>query len=87
VLKVLTVPNIQNWSEINGLFKQKNMKAKLEKGQKVRVTQRNGKTIDGIIRDWDYNCCTFEVQYNVDYIKSGNVWTMICVPENSIELI
>ncbi|EXY87967.1 hypothetical protein M125_5403 [Bacteroides fragilis str. 3998T(B)3] len=47
----------------------------------------NGETVDGVIKDWDYNCCTFEAQYDVDYIKSGNVWTMICVPEDCIELI
>ncbi|MFT0206164.1 hypothetical protein ACMSFV_19915 [Bacteroides thetaiotaomicron] len=63
------------------------MKAKFEKGQEVRVTKLNGETVDGVIKDWDYNCCTFEAQYDVDYIKSGNVWTMVCVPEDCIELI
>lgn len=63
------------------------MKATFERGQEVRVTNRNGETVEGVIRDWDYNCCTFDVQYDVDYVKDGNVWTLICVPEECIELI
>ena len=35
------------------------MEAKFKKGQSVRITKRNGEIIDGIIRDWDYNICTF----------------------------
>lgn len=63
------------------------MKAKFEKGQEVRGTKANGETVTGVIKDWDYNCCTFDVQYDVDYVKDGNVWTMVCVPEECIELI
>lgn len=63
------------------------MKAKFEKGQEVRVTKRNGETVSGVIKDWDFNYCTFDVQYDVDYVKDGNVWTMLCVPEECIELI
>lgn len=63
------------------------MDAKFHEGQKVRITQKNGETIDGVIRDWDYNCCTFERQYSVDYLKDGKDWIMIGVPEDCIELI
>lgn len=63
------------------------MKAKFEKGQEVQVTKANDETVTGVIKGWDYNCCTFDVQYDVDYVKDGNVWTLICVPEECIELI
>lgn len=63
------------------------MKAKFEKGQEVQVTKANGETVTGVIKGRDYNCCTFDVQYDVDYVKDGNVWTLICVPEECVELI
>ena len=63
------------------------MKAKFEKGQEVQVTKANGETVTGVIKGWDYNCCTFDVQSDVDYVKDDNVWTLICVPEECIELI
>lgn len=47
------------------------MEAKFKKGQSVRITKRNGEVIDGVIRDWDYNICTFGREYNVDYMKDG----------------
>lgn len=47
------------------------MEAKFKKGQSVRITKRNGEVIDGVIRDWDYNICTFGREYNVDYTKDG----------------
>ena len=54
------------------------MKAKFEKGQEVRVTKLNGETVDGVIKDWDYNCCTFEAQYDVDYMYRINLkWIVI----------
>ena len=46
------------------------MEAKFKKGQSVRITKRNGETIDGIVRDWDYNICTFGREYNIDYMKT-----------------
>ena len=61
------------------------MEAKFKKGQSVRITKRNGEVIDGVIRDWDYNICTFGREYNVDYMKDGQVWTVICVPEDAIQ--
>ena len=36
-------------------------------------------------RDWDYNICTFGREYNVDYMKDGQVWIVICVPEDVIQ--
>ena len=57
------------------------MEVKFKKGQSVRITKRNGEIIDGIVRDWDYNICTFVREYNIDYMKNGQVWTVICVPE------
>ena len=58
------------------------MEVKFKKGQSVRITKRNGEIIDGIVRDWDYNICTFVREYNIDYMKNGQVWTVICVPED-----
>ena len=46
------------------------MEAKFKKGQSVRITKRNGEVID---------------EYNVDYTKDGQVWTVICVPEDAIQ--
>ena len=56
------------------------MEAKFKKGQSVRITKRNGEIIDGIVRDWDYNICTFVREYNIDYMKNGQVWTVRCFP-------
>ena len=47
------------------------MEAKFKKGQSVRITKRNGEVIDGVIRDWDYNICTFGREYNVDVSVSA----------------
>ena len=49
------------------------MEVKFKKGQSVRITKRNGEIIDGIVRDWDYNICTFVREYNIDYMKNGQV--------------
>lgn len=63
------------------------MEAKFEAGQKVRVTSRNGKVVEGTIRDWDYNCCTFEPEYDLDYLKDGKMWIMIGIPEVNIDAL
>lgn len=42
---------------------------------------------DGVISGWDYNCCTFEREYDVNYLKNNEVWTTIGIPENRIEII
>ena len=60
---------------------------KFQKGDKVKVTQRNGKVIFGEIRDFDYNVCTFKKQYDVDYVDGGRMMTMLCVPEEAIEKV
>lgn len=59
---------------------------KFGKGDKVTVTRRNGAKVIGIISGWDYNVCTFEVEYDVDYLKDGKNFTMICVPQTAITL-
>ena len=61
------------------------MEVKFKKGQSVRITKRNGEIIDGIGSDWDYNICTFVREYNIDDMKNGQVWTVICVPEDAIK--
>ena len=61
------------------------MEVKFKKGQSVRITKRNGEIIDGIVRDWDYNICTFVREYNKKKKKNGQVWTVICVPEDAIK--
>ena len=58
-----------------------------KKGDKVKVTMRGGKVIDGIVHDADYNLCTFEKQYDVDYELNGRTRTMMCVPESAIEKV
>jgi small nuclear ribonucleoprotein (snRNP)-like protein len=59
---------------------------KFNKGDKVTVTRRNGDTLTGTISGWDYNVCTFEVEYDVDYLKDGKIFTLICVPQTAITL-
>lgn len=63
------------------------MEARFEKGQKVKVTTKSGNSIEGTVKDWDYNYCTFEKEYAIGYLKNGEVWTMIGVPEKNIILI
>lgn len=53
------------------------MEVKFKKGQSVRITKRNGEIIDGIVRDWDYNICTFVREYNIDYMKNGGKATQL----------
>lgn len=59
---------------------------KFSKGDKVTVTRRNGEIISGTVLDWDYNLCTWDIEYDVDYLKDGKVFTMLCVPESAITL-
>ena len=47
-----------------------------KKGQSVIVTTKNGK-IEGKISSVDTNICTWETEYSVEYMKDGNLWTMI----------
>ena len=60
---------------------------KFNEGDKVIVTRRNGAKISGTVRDWDYNACTFEVEYSIDYLKDGKIFTLICVPQTAITQI
>lgn len=59
---------------------------KFNKGDRVTVTHRNGDKVTGIISGWDYNVCTFEVEYDVDYLKDGKIFTLMCVPRTAIAL-
>ena len=54
------------------------MEVKFKKGQSVRITKRNGEIIDGIVRDWDYNICTFVREYNIDYMKWSGLDCNMC---------
>nr|DAF67741.1 MAG TPA: SERINE PROTEINASE B COMPLEX WITH(SERINE PROTEINASE-INHIBITOR) [Caudoviricetes sp.] len=61
------------------------MANKFKKGDYVTVS-KNGKFIcSGIVKGWDYNQCTFEIQYDIDYLKSDRVFTMIGVTEENIK--
>lgn len=57
-----------------------------KKGQSVIVTTKNGK-IEGTISDVNTNICTWEAEFSVEYMKDGNLWTMIGVPAKAIELV
>ena len=57
-----------------------------KKGQSVIVTSKNGK-IEGKISSVDTNICTWETEYSVEYMKDGNLWTMIGIPAKAIELV
>lgn len=85
VVNSLRTSNVLDIIDIDILWNEDVMEAKFKKGQSVRITKRNGEVIDGVIRDWDYNICTFGREYNVDYMKDGQVWTVICVPEDAIQ--
>ena len=63
------------------------MNAKFNKGQRVRVTKKDGEVVEGTINDWDYNCCTFDKEYSLDYLKNGDTWTLIGIPESNIEAL
>lgn len=60
--------------------------SKFKKGQPVIVTTKNGK-IEGTISSIDTNICTWETEYSIDYLKDGEIWTMIGVPAKAIELV
>jgi len=60
---------------------------RFNKGDKVMVTKRNGEVQNGVIRDADYNLCTYKNEYSVDYEEDGRTLTMICVPEEAIEKV
>lgn len=63
------------------------MNAKFNKGQRIRVTKKDGEVVEGTINDWDYNCCTFDREYSLDYLKNGDTWTLIGIPESNIEAL
>ena len=62
-------------------------KFKFNKGDKVKVTQRNGRTLTGVVRGADINLCTYKPQYDVDFTAhDGKDMTLVGVLEDSMEL-
>lgn len=62
---------------------------KFRKGDFVTVTDKNGETkYTGIVNGWDYNVCTFEIEYNIDYYNSKHErkFMLMGVPEDRIQL-
>lgn len=55
-------------------------------GEIVTATNRE---IIGIVKGWDYNLCTFAIQYDIDYFNSerDRVFTLMGAPENKIQRI
>ena len=53
----------------------------------MRVTRKNGEVVEGTVAGWDCNLCTFEREYDIDYLEGGESWSMICVPEERIDSI
>lgn len=41
----------------------------------------------GMVKGWDYNLCTFEIQYDIDYYNAKNerVFTLMGAPENKLQ--
>ena len=60
--------------------------SEFKKGQSVVVKTKQGK-VEGKISSVDTNICTWETEYSVDYLKDGEVWTIIGVPAIAIELV
>lgn len=64
------------------------VESKFKRGEIVTVTTKSGEIkCTGIVRGWDCNLCTFEVEYEIDYYNSENerVFTLLGVPENKLQ--
>ena len=64
------------------------VESKFKRGEIVTVTTKSGEIkCTGIVRGWDCNLCTFEVEYEIDYYNSDNerVFTLLGVPENKLQ--
>lgn len=62
---------------------------KFYKGDIVTVTDKNGEIkCTGIVKGWDCNLCTFEVEYEIDYYNSERerTFTILGVPEERIHI-
>lgn len=60
------------------------MKSKFQKGQKVQVFKNGGLYITGTISSSHVNQCTYEMMYDVDFEKEGDILTLTCIPEQNI---
>ncbi len=63
------------------------MTFKYQRGTKVSVSLRNGKSIKGTVKDAHVNFCTFRDEYDIDYKDGGKSLTLICVPERAISIV
>lgn len=65
------------------------VESKFKRGEIVTVTDKNGEIkYIGIVKGWDCNLCTFEVEYEIDYYNSEHerTFTLIGVPEERIQI-
>ncbi len=57
-------------------------------GETVTVTDKEGKILyAGVVKGWDYNVCTFALEYDIDYYNNQNerVFTLMGAPEDRIQ--
>lgn len=57
-------------------------------GETVTVTDKEGKILyAGVVKGWDYNVCTFALEYDIDYYNNQNerVFTLMGATENRIQ--
>ena len=66
------------------------VESKFKRGEIVTVTTKSGEIkCTGIVRGWDCNLCTFEVEYEIDYYsrEKDRVFTLLGVPEERIQIM
>ena len=63
-------------------------KYKFNKGDKVIVAQKDGRTITGVVRGADINLCTYKPQYDVAFNSriDGKEVILVGVTEDAMEL-
>lgn len=65
------------------------VESKFHKGDIVTVTDKNGEfKCTGIVKGWDCNLCTFDVEYEIDYYNNEHdrSFTLLGVPEDRIQI-
>ncbi len=65
------------------------VESKFKKGDIVTVTDKNGEIkYTGIVKGWDCNLCTFDVEYEIDYYnrEHDRSFTLLGVPEERIHI-
>lgn len=57
-------------------------------GTQVMITTKGGNTINGTIKGGDYNICTWDREYDVEYFNTehGRMFLMLGVPERAISI-